>query len=86
MSFAKTFGEKYDNKLMDNATKTGIDATKTVSKGVVQKTAEATGDLVGNKLADKKPSAGKSKKKEKKKTMKQMKCKKFTHLRKSVSR
>ena len=30
---------------MDTATKTGIDAAKTDSKRVVQKTAEATGDL-----------------------------------------
>ena len=34
---------------MDTATKTGIDAAKTILKRVVQKTAEATGDLVGNK-------------------------------------
>ena len=34
---------------MDPATKTGIDAAKTASKGVVQKTAKATGDLIGNK-------------------------------------
>ena len=40
-------------KLMDTATKTGIDAAKTTSKRVVQKTAEATGDLIGNKIADK---------------------------------
>ena len=35
---------------MDTATKTGIDAAKTASKSVVQKTAEATGGLIGNKL------------------------------------
>ena len=29
-----------------------IDATKTLSKRVVQNTAEATGDLIGNKIAD----------------------------------
>ena len=33
---------------MDTATKTGMNAAKTASKGVVQKTAEATGDLTGN--------------------------------------
>ena len=38
---------------MDTATKTGIDAAKTTSKRVVQKTAEGTGDLIGNKIADK---------------------------------
>ena len=33
---------------MDTATKTGMDAAKIVSKKVIQKTAEATGDLIGN--------------------------------------
>ena len=50
---------------MDTTTKTGIDAAKTVSKRVVQKTAEATGDLIGNKIADKTSSIGKPKEKEK---------------------
>ena len=50
---------------MDTATKTGIDAAKTASKRVVQKTAEATGDLIGNKIADKITSIGKSKEKQK---------------------
>ena len=40
-------------KLIDTATKTGIDAAKTASKRVAQKTAEATRDLNGNKIADK---------------------------------
>ena len=52
---------------MDTATKTGIDATKTVSKRVVQKTEEATGDLIGNKIADKVTSIGRPKVKEKQK-------------------
>ena len=51
-------------KLMDNATKTGIDGSKTASKWVIQKTAEATGDLIGNKVADKITSLGKIKSKE----------------------
>ena len=50
---------------MDTATKTGIDAAKTASKRVVQKIAEATGDLIGNKIADKITSLGKTKQKEK---------------------
>ena len=58
---------KYGKKLMDTATKTGIDAAKTASKRVVQKTAEATGDLIGNKIADKITSIGKPKKKGKNK-------------------
>ena len=53
---------------MDTATKTGIDAAKTASKRVVQKTAEATGDLIGNKIADKVTSIGKPKEKGTKKT------------------
>ena len=51
-------------KLMDTATKTGIDDAKTASKWVVQKTAEATGDLIGNKIADKISSIGKPNEKE----------------------
>ena len=50
---------------MDPATKTWIDAAKTASKRVVQKTAEATGYLIGNKIVDKITSVGKSKEKEK---------------------
>ena len=50
---------------MDTATKTGMDAAKIASKRVVQKTAEATGDLIGNKIADKITSIGKPKEKEK---------------------
>ena len=45
LSFAKKFGDKYGKKLIDTATKTGIDAAKTASERVVQKTAEPTGDL-----------------------------------------
>ena len=66
MSFARRSGDKYGKKLMDGATKTGIDAAKTASKRVVQRTAEATGDLSGNKIADKITSLGKTKSKEKK--------------------
>ena len=65
--FARKFDDRYGKKLMDTATKAGIDAAKAVSKRVVQKTAEATGDLIGNKIADKITSVGKSKEKEKNK-------------------
>ena len=61
-SFAKRFGGKYDKKLMDATTKAGIDGA---SKMVVQKTVEATGDLIRNKIANKITSAGKSKEDEK---------------------
>ena len=61
---AKKFGDKY-KKLVDTVTKTGIDAAKTASKRVVQKSAEAARDLIGNKTADQIISVGKTKKKEK---------------------
>ena len=59
LSFVRRFGDKYGKKFMDTVTKTGIDT-------VIQKTAEATGDLVGNKIADETTSLGKTKSKEKK--------------------
>ena len=65
LSFARKFKDKYGKKLMDTATKTGIDTAKTASKRVVQKAAEATGDLIGKKIADKITSIGKSKEKKK---------------------
>ena len=56
LSFAKNMGEllsnKYGQKLLDSAKKSTTDAIKTASKRVIQKTAEATGDLIGNKIAD----------------------------------
>ena len=53
MSSARKSGDKYGKTLMDTATKTGVDAAKTSSKGVVQKTAEASGRLIGYKIANK---------------------------------
>ena len=73
LSFARKLGDKYGKKLMDAATKTGIDAAKTASKRVVQKTAEAPGHLIGNKIADKITSVSESKNKQKEKNMKEMK-------------
>ena len=72
LSFARKFGDKYGKKLMDTATKTGIDAAKTASKRVVQKTAEATGDLIGNKIADEITSVGKSKEDDKTKKVEEI--------------
>ena len=55
--------------------KSGIDAAKTASKRIVQKTAEATGDFIGNKIADKITSVGKSKeKKPERKTRRNIHC------------
>ena len=55
--FARKFGDKYGKKLIDTATKTGIDAAKTASKRVVQKRFD------WNKIVDKITSVGKSKEK-----------------------
>ena len=63
--FARKFGDKYGTKLIDTATKTGIDAAKTAPKRVVKKNAEATVDLIRNKLADKIISLGETKSNEK---------------------
>ena len=51
LSFATRFGDKYSKKLMDTATKTGIDAVKTASKRAVQKTAKAIGDLMCSRFS-----------------------------------
>ena len=67
LSFARKFGDKCGKKVMDIATKTGVDAAKTASKRVAEKTGEATGDLIGDKAADKITSLGKSKEEEKEK-------------------
>ena len=59
MSFARSMSHKYGKKLVDTAKKSVTDAIKTSSKRAIQKTAEATGDLVGNKIADKITSVSK---------------------------
>ena len=57
LSFAKNMGKslsnKYGQKRLDSAKKSTTDAIKTASKRVIQKKAEATGNLIGNKIADK---------------------------------
>ena len=81
LSFARKFGVKYGKKIINTATKVGtskygkkiIDTTKkqgsefakTAGKKIVEKSAEATRDLIGNKIADIVISLGKSKNKEK---------------------
>ena len=65
LSFAKNMGKslsnKYGQKLLDSAKKSTTDAIKTASKRAIQKTAEATGDLIRNKIADKTTSVSKKK-------------------------
>ena len=56
----KTLINKYSKKLLDSVKKSTTDATKTASMRAIQKTAEATGDLLGNKTADKITSISKS--------------------------
>ena len=57
LSFAKNIGKnlsnKYGQKLVDSDKKSATDALKIASKRAIQRTAEATGDLVGNNIADK---------------------------------
>ena len=65
MSFPRKFGDKHGKKLMDTATKRRKDAEKTACKRVVEKTTEATRDLIGSKIADTITSAVKIRTKEK---------------------
>ena len=61
MSFARSMSNKYRKKFVDTAKKSATDAIKTASKRAIQKTAEATGDLIDNKIADKITSVSKKK-------------------------
>ena len=50
LSFAKNWRNlsgKYSENLLDHAKQSATDAIKTSSEGVIQKTAETTGDLIG---------------------------------------
>ena len=44
---------KYSQKFIDNTKQSAIDALKSISKRVIEKTVEATGDLIGNGIAHK---------------------------------
>ena len=50
---AKNLNNKYGQKPADSAKKSATDALKIAGKRAIQKTAEASGDLVGNFIADK---------------------------------
>ena len=52
-NLSKSLSNKYGQKLLDSVKKCTADAITTASKRAIQKTAEATGDLIGNKIADK---------------------------------
>ena len=60
----KSLSNKYGQKLLDSAKKSTPDAIKTTSRRAIQKTAEATGDLIGKKIADKITSVSKKSAKE----------------------
>ena len=63
LSFAKNMGthlsNKYGQKCLDSAIKSTTNPIKTTLKRVIQKKAEATGDLIGKKIADKVTSVSK---------------------------
>ena len=60
LSFARNLDNKYGQKLVDSAKKSATDTFKIASKRAVQKTAEATRDLISNKIADKVTSYSKN--------------------------
>ena len=49
----KHLSNKYSQKRLNNAKKSTTDTIKTASKRAIQKTAEASVDLIGNKIVDK---------------------------------
>ena len=54
-----SLSNKYSQKHLDSAKKFTADAIKTSSQRAIQKTVEATVDLIGNKIADKITSVSK---------------------------
>ena len=62
-NIGKNISNIYSQKLVDSAKKYATDAIKTASKRAIQKTADATGDLISNKIADKVTSVSKKPKK-----------------------
>ena len=54
LSFTKNMGKslsnKYGQKILDSAKKSTTEAIKTASKRAINKTTEATGDLIGKNL------------------------------------
>ena len=51
--FSKSLFNKYEKKLLDTATTTGLDAAKPASKKGVHKTALGTEELIRNKIVEK---------------------------------
>ena len=53
LPFSRNLSNKFGKKLIDTATKTGADTSKSASKKVVHRIAEATEELIGNETAEK---------------------------------
>ena len=51
-NISEDLSSKYSQKLLDHAKQSAADTFETGSKRAIQKTAEATDDLIGNKIAD----------------------------------
>ena len=52
-NISENLSSNYSQKLLDHAKKSATDPLETSSKRVIQKTGEATGDLIGNTIANK---------------------------------
>ena len=57
---SKNLSGKYNQKLIDHAKQSATDAFEASSKRAIQKTAEASGDVIGNKIAYKTTKASKT--------------------------
>ena len=56
-SMGKSLSSKYGQRILRSTKKSTTEAMKTTSNRVINRIAEATGDLIGNKTADKITSA-----------------------------
>ena len=52
-NISKNVSSKYSQKLLNHVKQSATDVLKTSSKRTIQKTTEATGDLIRNEIADK---------------------------------
>ena len=57
---SKSLSNKYNQKRLDHAKKSAIDAYRTASERAIRKTGETTGHLIDNKIADRITKALKS--------------------------
>ena len=87
LSFARNLNNNYGQKLADSGKKSATDVFKIASKRVIQKTAEATGDLISNKIVDKITSYSKKQQMNHTQMMLAMKYQKkdiYLHLKKTL--